>query len=94
MGLEVYLTHATIASTYGVAGSLVVLLLWVYYTAQILFFGAEFTANYFPRRKRLILFFLNQSTFAARVQTFLQSADKGVSQNAGDRRPHIGADVI
>lgn len=37
------------ASTYGAAGSLIVLLLWVYYSAQILFFGAEFTQVYANR---------------------------------------------
>ena len=51
MGFEFYLVHATIASTYGVAGSLVVLLLWVYYSSQILFFGAEFIANYSRQTK-------------------------------------------
>jgi membrane protein len=35
--------RSSLASTYGAAGSLVVLLLWVYYSAQILFFGAELT---------------------------------------------------
>ncbi len=39
-----YLGNA--GSAYGVAGSLVVFLLWVYYSAQILFFGAEFTQVY------------------------------------------------
>jgi membrane protein len=39
-----YLSNA--GSTYGVVGSLVVFLLWVYYSAQILFFGAEFTQVY------------------------------------------------
>ena len=34
------------ASSYGVAGSFVVLLVWVYYSAQILFLGAEFTKIY------------------------------------------------
>ena len=34
------------ASSYGVAGSLVVLLVWVFYSAQILFFGAELTQVY------------------------------------------------
>lgn len=38
-----YLGRATTTSVYGAAGSLVALLLWVYYSAQILFFGAEFT---------------------------------------------------
>ena len=41
-----YLSRGGVASTYGAAGSLVVLLLWVYYSAQILFFGAEFTQVY------------------------------------------------
>jgi membrane protein len=34
------------ASAYGAAGSLVVILIWVYYSAQILFLGAEFTRVY------------------------------------------------
>lgn len=41
--LGIYLGKASIASSYGAAGSLVVLVVWVYYSAQILFFGAEFT---------------------------------------------------
>lgn len=41
-----YLGNSAPASTYGAAGSLVVILLWVYYSAQILFFGAEFTQVY------------------------------------------------
>ena len=38
-----YLGRGTISSTYGAAGSVVVLLLWTYYSALILFLGAEFT---------------------------------------------------
>ena len=41
-----YLSRGGVASTYGAAGSLVILLLWIYYSAQILFFGAEFTQVY------------------------------------------------
>jgi hypothetical protein len=41
-----YLGRASTTSVYGAAGSLVALLLWVYYSAQILFFGAEFTRAY------------------------------------------------
>jgi membrane protein len=44
--ISLYLSKASPASTYGAAGSLVVLLLWIYYSAQILFFGAEFTKVY------------------------------------------------
>ncbi len=41
--LGIYLTNARVTSTYGAAGSLVALLLWCYYAAQIFFLGAEFT---------------------------------------------------
>lgn len=41
--LALYLGSARIATAFGAAGSLVIVLLWVYYSAQILFFGAEFT---------------------------------------------------
>ena len=44
--LGLYLGKSGIASSYGAAGSLIVLLLWVYYSAQIVFFGAEFTKAY------------------------------------------------
>jgi len=41
--IGLYLGSSTIASAYGAAGSLVILLIWVYYSAQIFFLGAEFT---------------------------------------------------
>jgi membrane protein len=47
--LGIYLGKSGAASSYGAAGSLVVLLLWVYYSSQILFFGAEFTQVYANR---------------------------------------------
>jgi membrane protein len=45
-----YLGRAAVASAYGAAGSFVILLIWIYYAAQILFFGAEFTQVYAKRR--------------------------------------------
>ena len=48
--LSFYLASAGLTSSYGAAGSLVVLLLWVYYSAQIFLFGAEFTEVYARRR--------------------------------------------
>jgi membrane protein len=44
--LGLYLGKSAIGSSYGAAGSLVVLLVWVYWSANILFFGAEFTQVY------------------------------------------------
>lgn len=45
-GISFYISKSNVGSTYGAAGSLVILLLWVYYSAIILYFGAEFTKAY------------------------------------------------
>jgi membrane protein len=44
--IGLYLGSSGVGSTYGAAGSLVVVLLWVFYSAQILLIGAEFTQVY------------------------------------------------
>ncbi len=44
--LGIYLGSGTAASAYGAASSLITLLLWIYYSSQILLFGAEFTQVY------------------------------------------------
>jgi membrane protein len=44
--IGLYVAKSAVGSTYGAAGSFVVLLIWVYYSSQILFFGAEFTQVY------------------------------------------------
>ena len=44
--IGLYLGYACAGSTFGAAGSLLVFLVWVYYSSQILFFGAEFTQVY------------------------------------------------
>ncbi len=44
--LGLYLGKASVGSTYGAAGSLVAVVVWIYYSAQIFFFGAEFTRVY------------------------------------------------
>jgi membrane protein len=41
--IGLYIGSSNVASTYGAAGALVIILLWIYYSAQILLFGAEFT---------------------------------------------------
>ncbi|HVR58160.1 MAG TPA: YihY/virulence factor BrkB family protein [Pseudolabrys sp.] len=47
-----YIGSSAIASSYGAAGGLIVLLLWVYYSVQIFLFGAEFTKVYANRHGR------------------------------------------
>lgn len=44
--IALYLGHSTVASIYGAAGSLVALLIWVYYSCAILFYGVEFIRAY------------------------------------------------
>jgi len=41
--IGLYLGRSALSSTYGAAGSLIVLLLWIYYSSQVFLFGAEFT---------------------------------------------------
>jgi membrane protein len=48
--IGLYLVYSSVVSAYGAAGSLVVVLVWVYYSAQIFYFGAEFTKVYATRR--------------------------------------------
>jgi len=50
-----YLTRSTIGIVYGAAGSLALILVWIYYSALIFLFGAEFTAVYARFRGRNIL---------------------------------------
>ena len=72
--IGLYLGNSSAASAYGAAGSFVVLLLWIYYSAQILLFGAEFTqvyANRFGTRIRPD----QNSTYSPDATT----ADKGQS---------------
>ncbi len=49
LAIGFYLGRSSVASVYGAAGSLAVLLVWIYYAAQILFFGAELTQVYANR---------------------------------------------
>jgi membrane protein len=47
--IGLYLGRSEVGNTFGAAGSMAILLIWVYYSAQILFFGAEFTQVYANR---------------------------------------------
>jgi membrane protein len=63
--LGLYLGSGAAGSAYGAASSLITLLLWVYYSSQILLFGAEFTQVYAARSGRE----LKPSEYAVRVET-------------------------
>jgi membrane protein len=53
--IGLYLGNASIGRAYGGAGSVVVLLVWVYYSAQVVFLGAEFTYAYHKVRGDRVL---------------------------------------
>ncbi len=53
-GINIYLSNSSTVSVYGAAGSVVLLILWVYYSAIILYFGAEFTKVYANKYGRKI----------------------------------------
>jgi membrane protein len=79
VAIGLYLGHSAMASSYGVAGSFVVLLVWVYYSAQILFFGAELTQVYANR-------------FGSKIvpsENAMPTSDK--SKPAKARRPRVRA---
>lgn len=46
LGISLYINKSNVGSTFGAAGSIVVVLLWVYYSSLILYFGAEITKAY------------------------------------------------
>jgi len=47
--IGIYLGKASVGSAYGAAGSFIIVLMWVYYSTQLFFFGAEFTRAYARR---------------------------------------------
>jgi membrane protein len=52
--IGVYLGHNSLSSTYGAAASMVIILVWIYYTSQIVFLGAEFTKVYTLKKEKSI----------------------------------------
>jgi membrane protein len=80
--IGIYLSHTAPGSAYGAAGSLVALLLWIYYSSLILFLGAEFTQVYARRYGRRI----RPAAFAIRTSLVTLPVDD-------DGNPLLSADV-
>lgn len=76
--LTVYIDNSDLGSTYGSAGSLVILLLWIYYSSIILYFGAEFTKVYALKYGGLI----KPKEYATTVKVVqIESNKQNVQQN-------------
>jgi membrane protein len=85
--IGVYLGHTATASTFGAAGSLAILLIWVYYSALVSFLGAEFTQVYARRHGVPI----EPKTHAVRTG---KKPDEIVWDHNGTRRHADGHDLI
>ncbi len=76
-----YIGKTDIGGSYGAAGSLVILLLWVYYSSIILYFGAEFTKVYATRFGHEI----RPNDYAVTIQTVqVESRKKSVQENESE----------
>ena len=60
-----YLGSSTVATVYGAAGSVIIILIWVYYSAIILYFGAEFTKVYSNEKGKKII----PNSYAVAIKT-------------------------
>jgi len=89
--LGIYLGNSGVLSTYGAAGSLIIILLWIFYSAQILLFGAEFTQVYARRHGSLIVPTSNATavTPESRAQAGLLPADKITQLNARSKTERV-----
>ncbi|HEU5366561.1 MAG TPA: YihY/virulence factor BrkB family protein [Hanamia sp.] len=77
-GISFYISKSNVGSTYGAAGSLVILLLWVYFSSMILYFGAEFTKAYAVKFGTQI----HPDDYAVTTKTVeVETGNKSVQQN-------------
>jgi membrane protein len=72
--LGFYLGRTSVGSAYGAAGSLVLLLVWIYYASQIFFFGAEFTRSYAQKHGSLISRVADQPKLMPRSEAAVPAA--------------------
>jgi membrane protein len=84
--LGLYLGNSSIGSTYGAAGSFVVVLTWVFYSAQILLFGAEFTQVYSKYRGTPI----EPSKHAVRVPKASDRSEMKIQTERPAKQPRYG----
>ncbi len=84
-GITFYIGRSDIGSTYGAAGSLVVLLLWIYFSSMIVYFGAEFTKFYAIKFGSEI----RPNAYTTIIQNIrLESDSKSVQQNEEELDRH------
>ena len=81
-GITFYIGRSDVGSTYGAAGSLVILLLWIYFSSMILYFGAEFTKAWAMKFGGEI----QPNQYTVTVQNVVVESAKGsVQENEADK---------
>jgi len=82
-GISFYVSQAQVGSTFGAAGSLVVLLIWVYYSSIILYIGAEFTKSYAVKYGSKIY----PNDYAVTVQSIVvEDENKSIQKNEKQKK--------
>jgi membrane protein len=92
-----YITTSDIGSTYGSAGSLVILLLWIFYSANILYFGAEVSKAYAlkygaeikPRDYAVTIRVVEVESNKSTVQQNEEDQDTNKSENLNENEEEI-----
>ncbi len=76
--ISLYITNSSVGTSYGSAGSVIILLLWVYYSSIILYFGAEFTKAYAVKYGSVI----RPDEYAVTIQRVeVESSESSVQEN-------------
>ena len=79
--ISYYLGHSKMSSAYGAAGSVIVILLWVYYSSMILYFGASFTHAYVIHKGSRIY----PSSYAVWVQQIELESEQSIQQQPEEK---------
>ena len=86
--IALYISHAGVGSDFGAAGAIVILVAWVYYSAQVFFFGAEFTRQYALRHgshqaESRAIPAANDEPLVARAERLVRGDDPLVARGKG-----------
>jgi membrane protein len=84
--ISFYISKTNVGSTYGTAGSLVILLLWIYYSSIILYFGAEFTKAYAVRYGSAI----HPNDYAVTTKTVeVETGSKTIQEKENEKKSEL-----
>jgi len=79
--ISYYIGHSQLSTTYGTAGTVIVMLLWVYYSAMILYFGAVFTHVYAAHTGSRIY----PNSYAVWVQEIEVESEKSIEEQPEEK---------